>query len=304
MPQLAPWRELARKAAQAIKRQLAQTESGLSALLNPSRRPQSIPIPIPIPRREPRFPNSKRFYTQFLPHRTSRATQKRPSQFVKTEFGRTQLRPRLSGTTRAHGYRSFSSSPVNHTHVMREVQASIAQGIRAGVLNTPFFPPPSVHDKSLGKVLHGVMGSESTRVATTLSMDLLPPSLIMPRQGELTRAIVAEVDEAILSFPQFMAKLRRDLNALARSGVLEYHIKDNTMHFVFPGKTKDQVERWLRDIHVTRGTVTESHSPVQSAREEEDVDWNAVFDARMSRSLEAYVDAIDAQRCGHAIMTR
>lgn len=334
MPQLSSWRELARKAAQALRRQLAQTESGLSALLNPGRSPQSIPVPLPQ-RRAPRFPGDKRFYTQAS--RGSHLARPVPKSgtlaaFAKTEFGRISTRPRLSsGTVRSHGYgRSFSTAPINHAQVAREVYASISQGIRAGVLNAPFFPPPTTQTgRCAGGVMHGVQGHED--VQTRLTLPLAPP-VIFPGSGRLSRSVVAEIGESLCATPQFLAKLRRDLTKLMRCGEFDYCLVPNdvtgnsaAIQVIFHGKDRDTVERFLRDVGVSSGTVTEERLGLLSdrgTRRDEEVFWPAVHHGDRQRadqqqqqrqhyrgrrgekgresmeSLDRYVEAIDVHRYG------
>lgn len=333
MPQLALWRDLARKAAQSIRRQLAQTEAGLSSLLSPARQRQPVPIPLPQSGRRPRFPaslpGSRRFFTDVLrPSARPLHGSGRPSVLpLKTQFGRTALRPRLAGTTRVHGWhaRSFSSTTINHAHVAREVHASIAQGIRAGLLNTPFFPPPrhcsaaSAAARHHGDgaaaagsaVMHGIMGSECGMVRTNFTIELFPATLEAALRGSagktLDGTVVREIDETISALPQFMARLRRDLSILTRAAEsLQYSItKDRSMQITFYGRTRDEVEVWLRDLGIARGTLTEERPPVRACRpEHENVDWQTIFGRRRrqhgtpSDSLEDYVYAIDTQRCG------
>jgi len=291
MPQISLWRDLARKAAQTLRRQLAQTENGLAALLNPGKR-QAIPIPVRNPqRRAPRFPGDKRFYTQFT-HRASSQTPKH----VKTEFGRSSTRPRLTGTLRSHGYRTFSSSPCNHAHVAREVYAGISQGIRAGTLNLPFYPPPTGGSQKPGTVFHAAQQGGAAAYTTTVLTLPLVPAMIMPKTGSVD-AVVRAADEVLCAVPQYLAKLRRELSRLSKSGSFEYALHADSIEVAFHGKDSDQVERFLQDVGVTLGTLRER--PALGVNQF--MDWRSALRKGQSNgdsvtSLERYVNAIDDTR--------
>lgn len=300
MPPVNLWRDLARKAAQALRRQLAQTEQGLASILNPARSPRPIPVPLPR-RRAPRFPGDKRFYTQSaspgLPvSRSSGST----SITAKTQFGRTLTRPRLtSGTTRSQGYgRSFSTAPVNHAQVAREVYQSISLGIRAGVLNTPYYPPPT--GQHAGHVLCGVRSAET--VQTMLNIPLCP-SIMVASQGTLSHGTVAELEGLLCTVPQFLAKLRRDLHKLMRNGSFDYKMvnNDTEIQIIFHGRYREDVERFLGDIGVTSGTVTQSLGLFEND-EAQEVNWTNLFRGKYGRktksikSLENFVDEVDRTR--------
>lgn len=291
---LAPWREMARKAAQALRRQIADTEQGLASLLNPGRRPQAIPVPLPQ-RPAPRFPGDRRHYTQSL--RSTRVVRSGcVTPVIKTEFGRSAIRPRLTtGTLKSHGYgrSNFSTAQINHAQVAREVYQSISFGIRAGVLNTPYFPPTKGHVS--GHVLHGVCSHEIS--PRTLLEIPLCPSIGIESNGRLSRDVVAEIDEVLCSTPKFLAKLRRDLSKLMRYGNYDYRMinHDTAIQIIFNGRDREEVEHFLKDIDVSCGTVSEEHGVLGTSRHVEDIDWRKLFDMKrpMSKSMESLERFVD-----------
>lgn len=298
---LQPWREALRKAAHAIRKQLAQTEQEIASFLRPGRAPQAIPVPLPR-QRQPRFPGDKRFYTNAaFPKRTANST--RVSTLVRTEFGRSLVRPRLDGTLKAHGYRNFSSATINHAQIANEVFQSVSLGLRAGVLNTPFYPPATGHHK--GHVVAGLCGAEQT--TTTLSIPLFPV-IAAPLTGSLSRETVSELDEVLCAAPQHLARSRRALSRLLQFGSFDYEMTRNSIDIFFYGKTRGQVERFLGDLGVACGTLHEQTGILARHADLErdaNVNWCDVFDrpppTHSVESLHGFIDAVDMHRCGTTI---
>lgn len=299
---LAAWREMARKAAQALRRQVQQTEQGLSTILNPGRRPQPIPIPIPQ-RRAPRFQGDKRSYTQWTAPRAATRTAGATSTFIKTDFGRTATRPRvIRGTLQSHGYgrSNFSTAQINHAQIVREVSQSISLGLRAGVLNTRFFLPTNGY--ATGHVLHGVCSHETSPLRTYLDITLCPAACIAP-EGRLSRDVVTEIDNIMFSAPKYLAQLRRNLSKVSRYGNFDYQMinNDTTIRIAFHGRGREDVERFLKDIDVSCGTLNDEHGILSSHQATSEFKWDELLgvDRPLSSSrqdLEDFVDAVDVER--------
>lgn len=312
----APWRDLLRKAAKSIKDKLQQTESEVAALLAP-KRPQSIPIPIPIrlPPKGFRFPGDRRFiHTSFNAAKTQAAPRvTRPiAAAFKTQFTRSCLRPTLHGTLprTAHGVtlgsgRTFCHSATNHARVAMEVANSISQGLRAGVLNVTRTVPSSRKETQRDGHVLSVLKSVRGHPQTTLSIKLYPEINVLSK-GELLQAFVSEIDEAILAVPAHLARIRRDLQRLAKAGSFPYVVcvKDRTLEITFAGKEAEAVERFLIDIGVVSGTLIEGREPFlegSSGIGTEEVDWRKVFGQKKGKSrhgtdsLERYLEEIDTR---------
>lgn len=298
-PPVTSWREAASKLARAIKRQLAQTEEEIASFLNPQRNNSGalrglVREPIPLPRRQtPRERllggNGARreFSTQarLIGGRAALKPRASPAigvaSAIRTEFGRSALRPRLQGTLRVNGYRmpgggsrNFSTTHVNHA---KEVYEAICLGIRAGVFNAPIRPIECrARDQParVGHVSHAVASRDVVR--THLDFKLSPLAAALPRKGCITTdAVVAEIDDLICDLPTYMARLRRDLASLALAGDFGYTMRDNAtvLRITFHGKDAQQVENYLDELGISLGVVTEDAGFLRSNGRDEHVDW-------------------------------
>ncbi|ORY78134.1 hypothetical protein BCR37DRAFT_113929 [Protomyces lactucae-debilis] len=319
---LAPWREAARKLAQAVKRQIEQTEQEVAAFLRPGKQVLQRER-VPLPRRsqgtlhdrvrDKQAQDARRHYTQFAGptrhHHAGRSTSATVAQ-VKTIFGQSATRSTMGGTLRAHGYRrGFASSSINHAQVVREVFESISLGLRAGVLNNPFFTAPDGRELRGGRVVAGLKASEHLTTVLTIP---LTPKILAPSTGVLNAALISAVDEAVLAAPKHLAKLRRNVYRLMQFGSFPYKLVDNdsTMEVVFPGRDRESVELFLDDLMdgkgASLGALHERPRFVESEQMDQEVDWATHLYARdhkMTRSqlsLERYIHDLDVFRACQA----
>ena len=190
-------RDLAKRIAQTLKRQIAQSDAEISSFLRPRR-----PVPIPIPVRLP--PKSR-------------------LDSIKSRLG--------TGTLRAHGYRAFSTQRINHAKAVFDA--------------LPRYCPGQV--SAAVRAIHP---------STTLTIPILP-ALAIPKTGSLSE-VIDELDDLIISAPQMLARVRRDVQRLKKSGDFEYALNDHAIDITFHGKEMSLVEAYLSDIGVSSGTITVS----------------------------------------------
>jgi hypothetical protein len=211
----------------------------------------------------------------------------------------------VNGTLYAHGYRrGFASSSINHAQVAREVFESISLGLRAGVLNIPFYGPPDGREMRSGRVVAGIKAAEQTTCVLRIP---LTPRVLAPGAGALDASLVSAVDDVLLSAPKHLAQLRRNLYRLSQFGTFAYKLTDNdtAIQVSFPGRDKESVALFLDDLldgkGATLGTLTEEQRFIQDDSYAE-VDWTSHMYAKQHKltksqlSLEQYIQELDVFR--------